>query len=1441
MMNSLPIEIERQCRQVLLKCSEFDSDTLLKAVFTTSELSPFKFRLKSADSQEERVVLCLEYLLKNCLSDGSSVLPFFLVQLRDRYDQMDALHGELAELCEDVQAVLRNSGSLTEESNFEKLQKEFIAASQGLLNWPITLGNNQQIERPEFQQLVARIQEEKRSTTLILGSPGTGKSALLATLGHHLAEHQISLWAIKADQLGRGVNTLEDLCRPYLTINPRDAIRILAKKEPVVLLIDQLDAVSELLDRQSERLNILLNLIQSLSGTSGVHIIATSREFEFRHDVRLSCIKAERMDLQLPKWEQIAPILDQGNHNPNSMGQPLRELLQTPLYLKLFLEVAAPGEEFNSLQALLNQLWNQQVVDPDGPSDRRELLELLADRISTQEEFWLPTAIAEDTHSLACRALEQAEILTRSPNGLTIGFRHQTYYDYTQARAFARGSVALTDYVLQRQDGLFVRPVLLSSLNYLRETSRKEYHIQLQRLLQSELRLHIRTLLLEFVGGQKDPDDTEAHIFLPLLKSETEGQRLLAAVSGSPGWFFRLRDRPDFRQWLDKSPEQAVYCLPLLSLAILFSPEDVLELLEECWLSNRAYDTLSFRILVNLQQWTDRVVTLASQIVRRSQTSKWDISALAEQIAENSPELAPNLWRAYLDWQLEQALTKANEPLPELPSNATEEQRAVHTYIHRSFKEVEYLIKGEKTFYKLEGFAEATPKAFLDSVWPWFLDTINLIAYQQENSFFVGYRDDSATNNIFQVKFPPGAVVRALLVAVSELAKQNIHTFLNFLDKNLCSDLLIVHRLLARGLEYIAKEKPQQVLEYLIGDPRRLRLGDHEDHYRETKRLIASVFPYLAPLNRTHLEEVVIAFKHYNYLPSQLSAKEKFQFLKFQRQNRLRLLRAFPVDYLSSKTKRLRDEEERALPETDDYTSRMHGGFIGARITVDEMAHASDEDILRLFDLIPDQTAWDNPRRPWSEDMSRAGGVVELSREFGKLAKRSPERVTNLIQYLKSGKHEICAGAAIEGLAETDFSTADLIHIIEDLESQGFTSVDFRSSAASALEKRARCDNGLPSIILSCLEKWLAEEVEPTLSTEEQETRNKTEQQKEPIFFGSDGTFFLLQGRGSILPAIAAGYLNQPLPDLENWIRIIEEQLQREQHPKLWVLTLVNMPALLNSDRERATQLYDAVIQTCPAVLHYKFALYSISRVIGYFEPKEKIQGWIEKLSVDGSSFCLQAYGELLLIYYCQYQDTWSRQQIDHHLTDPNDEIILYGLAQAASYLWEHKFCRKIATTILCTLALSPSPSIQDAVANVFSWNQNNFKLNLEMREVIQVVCKNPPLLLKAAYNLIELLEPETGREPDLVSQVCQAILDAASSNINNATTSLPLETENLTNIALTLHRQEIYRERGLYIFEKLLSLNLIEARVALEVLDRKPNQVTFLSPRRRRMRRETS
>jgi len=1376
------------------------------------------------------------------------------------------------------------------------LRQELFTASQGLLSWPRTLGSNQQIERPELQHLLNRIQQHESSTTLVLGGPGTGKSALLATLGHYFVNQGVALLAIKADKLGHGVNTFEDLrVWLHLSLDPRDAIGALAKNERVVLLIDQLDAVSELLDQRSERLNVLLSLIQFLSETHNVHIVATSREFEFRHDVRLSCINAERMDLELPVWEQIAPLLTQPSHNPDSMGEPLRELLRTPLHLKLFLDVAAPGEVFNSLQALLSQLWEQRVVNPQEPPNCFKLLEQIASRITQEEEFWIPAAIA-DSYPAALQALEQAEILTRSSDGQTIGFRHQTYYDYTLARAFARGSIPLADYVLQRQDGLFVRPVLLSGLNYLRGTSRPQYHLQLQTLLQGGPRLHIRTLLLEFVGGQKDPDDTEAHLLLPLLNSGTEGPRVLAAVAGSPGWFTRLRHHPHLRQWLHKSVEKAVYCVPLLSAASRFASEDVLKLIEDCWLSQSIYDPLSLEVLLNVEQWTQQAVTLASQLVRRYPASWSHTSALAERIAENFPDLAPQLLRADLERRLEQALIEVDKPKPELPLDADEVQQQIHAFTNRPLKPLEYLIENEQDFDNIETFAEAAPKAFLNYIWSWLVDVVSQIAYE-ENRLLVSYRDAPATNFKFVAEFQPPPVVRGLLTAVSELAEQDIQAFLNFLDENIGSDLKIVHRFLARGLERIVNREPQRVLEYLLGDSRRLNLGDFENQQRETKQLIGLIYPHLSYKDRTRLEDAVINFKRYKQIPSELSAQERREFLKSERRQRLRLLRALPVGCLSYRTKRLRDEEERALPETDDFESRSWTGFVGPRLTVDEMVRASDKELLRLFDQLPDRTAWDSPKREWFDDHSRAGGAVQQAGEFCKLVERKPQRVAHLIQYLKPRKHETYAGAALEGLAGTNLPTADLIGLIENLEQRGFASENFRDRAASALEKCAHRAQGLPDAILCRLEIWLTEHPEPVWSIEQDKTTapkksvgwspkktcklvlnwikaffrrirrklsNKrlwqdrtayptlgragtdktqsiTEPQKAPILLKWGTNHIVPHGRGYILRAIAAGYLEQQPPDLDNWARIIKCQLNRERHPAIWVETLIKMPVLFNGDPIQATQLYDAVVQNCPEVLHNELALYFIALIIRWLQPKEKVQEWLEKLLVDGSAFCRQAYGELLFIYYCRYQDTWSTKCIHRHFTKKIDEDILRGLAYAASHVWGQNICRPMATDILCALASHPAKSIQCAVADVFRLNRDNFELNAEMRRVIQAVRGNGPVLLEASSNLIEMLEPLTGMEPAIMSQVCQELLRVGSSEINNLSTSLPLLAGTLTNIALTLHRQSTYREIGLSIFEELLSLNLREARSALEVLDRKPTQIISPMPRRRRRRRRTS
>ncbi|MBE9110107.1 ATP-binding protein [Nodosilinea sp. LEGE 07298] len=1311
------------------------------------------------------------------------------------------------------------------------------SASKRLLSWRRTLNNDQQIERPELEDLLSRIASEEFSTTIILGAPGSGKSALMATLGHKLVAQGCTILAIKADQLNGSIKTIEDLQRDLqLPLSPNDAIDAVASREQIVVLIDQLDAVSELLDRRSERLSLLLSLIQQFLGKENVHVVATCREFEFRYGSQFARLaEIDQLDLSLPTWEKITPILEAAGHTPASMGAPLQELLQNPLHLDIFLDVAKPNEGFTSSQRLLDQLWEKRVNQHPQTEQAIDFLEDLADYMTKQEVLWVPAAWADRTPAIRY-ALEQAGLLIANQENGTIGFRHQTYYDHTLARGFARESQSLTDLVLDRQDGLFIRPILLRGLNYLRGTVPAPYHKQLTNLLHTyrdRVRPHIRTLLIEFLGAQVDPDTVEAGLLISLLGSETEGIKILDAVTGSPGWFRRLRDRPEFTHWLEKPPEQAVCCSLLLSAATSFAADDVWDLVRDYWLNDQSYDRLSVRILWNIDKWDTERVWFTQQIIQRSYIDWHEVAAIAEKIAEMLPNQASIVIRAHLDYLTRHALQTSDIRPPELLPNATEYERYLHADQYDPLKPLVQLVESEHNFYEIGKFAEIDPQSFLENLWPWFTDTIYRLT-RQSSSFTIVYNQD----RVGDFRFFRSEIIQAFLTATKQLSQQNRQDFLEFFNQNKNSELLIVHRILANALDSIASEEPLIILNYLLDDSRRFNLGGQVSGNgpKETERLISHIFPYLQLEDRIKLEKSICTVKHCQ--PSNEQDIElRRSCLRYNREHRLCLLRAIPEDCVSPEIKRLINEEDRALPWV---ALRKNGGIrtvqdIGPRMTKEEMSRASDHHLLKLFDKLSDRSSWRDFSRQGTGDISRSISAAQQSREFGKLVKEEPSRLLNLLPQLEPLKHESYIGAAVEDLAETNFSAQDLISIIEDLDQRGFVSEDFRSDAAHALEKIAKRNRGLPQSSLSLLKQWLSGHSQP----EQTSYRGKEDQPSSlssSILFGIRGSHVLPGGRGNIVRAIIEGYLQQNPPDLDGWAKFIESQLGVEPHPAVWVDILSCMLPLLNSDPEQATQLFDRVICNSPEVLQYSWSFYHIAHGIGWFKPQETVQRWLEMLRLNSSNFSQQVYGELLLVQYLKCQDEWSVSRIRQHLAEQDNEALLCGLAHAASHLWAQRECRTIATETLHTLAFSSKKSIQKAVSTVFNLNRDNFRVDRGMQMIIGAVCQNQELLLESADDLTDILEKDNfvDSNPDLVSEVCQSLVDIGIEITNPARRSAFIA-DKLTTIAIQLHRQPAHRDVGLHLFEALLAMNLKETQSALETLDRRPNRrFNYTSPRRR-------
>src|SRR5262249_27223508 len=172
--------------------------------------------------------------------------------------------------------------------------------------------------------------------------------------------------------------------------------------------------------------------------------------------------------------------------------------------------------------------------------------------------------------------------------------------------------------------------------------------------------------------------------------------------------------------------------------------------------------------------------------------------------------------------------------------------------------------------------------------------------------------------------------------------------------------------------------------------------------------------------------------------------KERLAQKKWEREERLGLLRAVDENHLSAEMKKLRAEEEMVFPRTDEARGVVYGALVGPRLTTAEMARATDDDLLQLFDELPDSSEWDNQKLKWSRDLSRAGGAIQLAREFGELAKQNPIRVAALMPRLQPDRHETYAGEALQGLASTDFPAVNVISFIEELDKRGFGSVAFR-------------------------------------------------------------------------------------------------------------------------------------------------------------------------------------------------------------------------------------------------------------------------------------------------------------------------------------------------------------------------------------------------------------
>ncbi|MDE0191068.1 MAG: TIR domain-containing protein [Gammaproteobacteria bacterium] len=1294
------------------------------------------------------------------------------------------------------------------------IERAFRSVSRLLLDWPQEIDGHW-IERPELSRLHELTMSSSPSVTVLLGGPGEGKSAILARLGSLLAQDGTVLLAIKADRVPREVASLRQLddwidCGVELA----STLRRVASERRVVVLIDQLDALGELMDQHSGRLSSLLRLVESIRDTQNLHVIVSCREFEFRYDARLNTLRAEEVALAPLPWDRVLPVLNARKIDTDRWSDEVRAVLCTPHNLAIYVELLVPdvsAPDFTSYQALLDRVIRERVERVYGHRTVRAA-ERVAAEMAVEEELSLGRARFPDLRTELAN-LESAGLLLSSENGLRVSFRHQTLFDVLRARSFLQAGTSLADFVLkEKNQSLFVRPTVWSTLKYLRESDAPTYRSEFRRLwVNPSLRLHLRYMLIAFLGQVSDPTDEEVGRLFSKLDAPDTCPRVLWAMAGNAaGWFSRLKDR--LPQLMTAPSPQAWATVSLLAGAVSRHRDTVLGLVRRQWMTDVAYLRHAVYVLCDLHSWDAAAMSVATacvdRVVDQTPNDTFMFRGLLKASARSGPSVALKLLTHYLN-------ARTRRITSDLSDAGTE-----HGSSWSRSEEYRRLLR-DTIWYEIKMMFDKYPMELIEQVWPWFIDVVERLGKERASSrnayrghtglIFSGAADES---DFFQ---------NAMEEAIRGLAEDYPDDFLGFVKENEGSDLNVVHRLLALGLERIAAKRPQAVLRYLLADSRRLAIAEVWYDYDAIRSLalIAALVPALGTDDARRLEAAILAWRYYSDDPTDSDAKYRLDLKKWSREHRLPLLRAFSFERLSPAGQRYVQEEERAFPNRPDRSpSPPQMRRVDSPMAAAQMKEAKDEDIVHLFGTLTDATGWKHPTRGWPY----VGGSIQASREFAEFSKHAPDRALSIVERFEPGKAERPAGDALAALGDSAVPVAKLIECIRQLDGRGFASEPFRIGAARCLREVALRNQGLEDDTCELLAGWITEH--SSAHDDSGAAGDDTFGHGTSILWSTHDFVALPQGNYPILDALMLGYLLRPQPDMNGWVTVLERHLKRNESLKVWSALARDMPYLVNAEDERGIDFLGALFAHYPELLNTRSGVLLIGHVVDRL-PDEMtdriVNGWIS----GGWEHGPQVAGEVAALSLCRKPESAvARERVDRFLRGDNFDSntmrrLQVGLTYSLARAWNQSHLRQLSTPLLTRLIDTAGDSIATALHVLFRRSES-LPIGAHTRQLLEAALQQPPILEgQNMYFLVKGLKGllyEDGY-PAIVYDVARTVVEEAGRSRSGADKVQNLS--ELADLALTLHRIEDTREHGLDLFELLLRADAPGLSESLKMIDR--------------------
>jgi hypothetical protein len=558
-----------------------------------------------------KVVVIIPDDIQNKLIEYESLIAKRFFNVRMVFDSED--------IDQKIEKHIKNSKN--NKISIDKIIAEYRSASIFLSNYKsvFSLLNPQRIERKSTNEIKTWINnplKNKESNVGILkGGAGSGKSVILNNLFNLLSNDNIPVIAFKADE--KNAITIKELEQKLnLSIPLEESVLMLAGNfQKVVVIIDQIDALSQTLSSNRDLLGTYLILIEKLRNKENIRVIISAREFDLNYDPYLIPLK-DNTSFDAGKLEKEDVINILKNLKVIDYSEKLIKFLQTPLNLELFCKVYSNKKKFIkffSLNDLYNELWNIKIAKLKPKETKSSIINTLysiATKIYEQQED-----LSVSTHLFELEDVEylQTEGLIFVNESNRLVFFHQTFYDYVFAKQFVENNKDIIEYLIENNQGLFIRSSLKIILVHLREQSPTIYKELIIKLLdRADIRFHIKQLVVNYLGFIQEPNYDEKDIIDKCLIN-TQYEVLFIESINTQEWVEHFIIKGWTNKYFNTYLEELNVVSQLFLRNLNLATNNILEYLDK-FENNDTTDNFISRILYFLKTWNETAIQLYYKI-----------------------------------------------------------------------------------------------------------------------------------------------------------------------------------------------------------------------------------------------------------------------------------------------------------------------------------------------------------------------------------------------------------------------------------------------------------------------------------------------------------------------------------------------------------------------------------------------------------------------------------------------------------------------------------------------------------------------------------------------------------------------------------------------------------------------------------------------------------